>query len=159
MAIEGSVTWAAAIQAGAAVAGFAFIGYQILQLIRNIRGATQDRLYAHYTEICKLFMQKPYLRPYFYENKVLMEGNPDYPHMREEIDVMSEAILGLIEHSTLQQNNLPRDAWKHCWLPYANERLKKSKEIMKFFSPNQTWYTQALRDVIDNYAKTRTTPT
>jgi hypothetical protein len=55
--IQGPMALAAVIQAVAAVVGFLFI---IIQL----RAATQDRLYAHYLEICKLFMQNPELRPY-----------------------------------------------------------------------------------------------
>lgn len=55
--IGGQVTWAAAIQASASLIGFIVIGYQVIQLRKNILGATQDRLYAHYMEILKLFME------------------------------------------------------------------------------------------------------
>ncbi|MPR12567.1 hypothetical protein [Microvirga tunisiensis] len=64
--IGGQMTIAAIVQALAALIGFPVIMFQLYLLRRNIRGATQDRLYAHYMEICKLFMGKPHLRPYFY---------------------------------------------------------------------------------------------
>ena len=42
-----------------AIAGFLLVAHQL-------RAATQDRLYAHYNEICKLFMGNSELQPYFY---------------------------------------------------------------------------------------------
>ena len=118
------------------VIGFVFVIYQVVHLIRSIQGVTQDRLYAHYTEICKIFLEKPHLRPYFYEKKVCAETEACDAKLQAEIEAMSEVILGLIEHSVLQRNNLPDDAWKNCWEPYARERIKKSIEIKKFFAPN-----------------------
>src|SRR4029450_5817090 len=57
--IQGPMTLAAVIQAVAAVGG-------VLFFLIQLGAATEDRLYAHYMEICKLFMQNPELRPYFY---------------------------------------------------------------------------------------------
>jgi hypothetical protein len=139
------------VQAGASVFGFFFVGYQLWQARRNIRGATEHTLYVHYTEICKLLIGNPHLRPYFYQNETISSQDPDNPHLREEIDMMSEAILGLIEHSALHENNLPSDTWNNCWMPYAHERLYKSKELRDFFGANRAWYTATLRRVIDGY--------
>ena len=60
---------ASVVQAGASVFGFLFVGYQLWQARRNIRGATEPTLYVHYTEICKLLIGKPHLRPYFMRTK------------------------------------------------------------------------------------------
>jgi hypothetical protein len=155
--IGGQATWAAAIQALASLIGFIVIGYQVIQLRKNIRGATQDRLYAHYNDIVKLFMQKPHLYPYFYKEKQYSDLDDNKENLREEIDIMSEAIFGVIEHACLQRQNLPHDSWKNCWQPYAHERMGKSPEMERFIDPNQTWYTAALRKVVNEfYAKRRT---
>lgn len=143
--IGGEMTWAAVVQAAASIIGFIFISVQLVHLIRSIRGATQDRLYAQYTEICKLFLQNPHLRPYFYENKTLTDSErASTPRLAQEIDFMSEAILGLIEHAVLQKKNLPGDAWKHCWLPYTRERVAKSDAMRKFFQTHKGCYAKAL---------------
>ena len=71
------------VTAAGLVTGFIFF-------LLSQKAATQDRIYAHYTEICKLFMQNPQLRPYFYDRKELLA---DDPHLRTQIDVMSETIL------------------------------------------------------------------
>jgi hypothetical protein len=142
--IQGPMTPAAAIQAAAAVVGF-------LIVIIQLRGATQDRLYAHYTEICKLFMQNPELRPYFYpsgasaaEAATLVQTAEYKQKLAPKVAFMCEAIFGLVEHAVLQKSYMPRDAWKHCWRPYALERLETSEELQKFFKPNRHWYSRKM---------------
>jgi hypothetical protein len=134
--IQGSITLAAVIQALGAAVGF----YLVLM---QLRGRTQDALYAHYTDICKLFMQNPELRPYFYCSGT----NADKADTTEQkrVAFMCEAILGLVEHAVLQKRYMPRGAYKHCWRPYALERLEKSEELQKFFDPNAHWYTKRMR--------------
>lgn len=149
------MTPAAVVQAAASLVGFVIVIYQIYLLIRNGRNSTQDNLYVHYMDILKLFLAKPYLRPFFYENREMREPDPAHPHLRNEIDLASEAILGLIEQAALQDKDLPRDTWQHCWLPYAHERLEKSSEIHKFFDANRTWYTESLCEIVDSSRKTR----
>jgi hypothetical protein len=137
LTIQGPMTLAAVIQALAAVVGFLFITMQL-------RGATHDRLYAHYTEIVKLFMQYPELRPYFYESGA-NAAKALTPEEQSRIAFMSEAILGLVEHAVLQKWKMPRDAWTHCWCPYALERLEKSEEMQKFFDTSAHWYSRQMR--------------
>jgi hypothetical protein len=139
--IKGPMTIAAVIQMVAAVIGFLVLAYQVLKLRNNLEGATQDRLYAHYTEICKLFMQNPELRPYFYGRSSKTVDNKLTP----KIAFMCEAILGLVEHAVLQKKNLPGDAWRNCWRPYAIERLEQSEALEKFFEPNAHWYSNRMR--------------
>jgi hypothetical protein len=138
-AIQSLTTLPAVIQAAAAFLGLIFA-------ITQLRGATQDRLYTHYTEICKLFMQNPDLRPYFYENEAdrPRQTEEEYKQTLPKIGFMCEAILGLVEHAVLQKRNMPGDAWNHCWRPYALERLKQSKALQEFFKPNSPWYSQRM---------------
>jgi len=151
MDIGGQMTWASVVQAGASVIGFFYVGYQLWQARLNIRAATEHTLYNHYTDICKLFIAKPYLRPFFYDNVTMTELDKKKRHLREEIDMMSEAVLGLIEHSVLHEKNLPGDTWVNCWMPYMYERLYRSTELYNFFYPNRSWYTKALRCAVEEY--------
>lgn len=150
MNMSAPVAWPAVAQVLASVIGFFFVGYQLFLLGRNTRGSAQDRLYAHYMEVCKLFMQNPHLRPYFYDN---MPVPADDRKLRAEVDVMCEAIWGLIEHSVVQKCNLPNDGWNGCWLPYARERVERSNELTKFFDLNVNWYTQALRETLQEIGR------
>jgi len=141
------------IQAGASILGLAVIYFQIQHLIKNIQGTTQDNIYSHYNDICKMLLQQPHLRPYFYEGKALADTDPESETLRAEVDYMSEMILGVIEHAVVQECNLPPDAWKNCWKPYARERLKKGTEMRRFFQDNKQWYTRALRDAVEEFDK------
>ena len=150
--VQGPMTIAAVIQMGAAVIGFLVLMYQVLKLRNNLEGATQDRLYAHYTEICKLFMQNPGLRPYFYgrsedagKTVTRERAQESNDNLTPKIAFMCEAILGLVEHAVLQKKNLPGDAWRNCWRPYAIERLEQSEALEKFFKPNAHWYSNRMR--------------
>jgi hypothetical protein len=125
------------------------LAFSVWNVFNSQKAATQDRMYAHYTEICKLFMAKPYLRPYFYDQAVLSGPSQEYPQLRSEIDFMSETILGLIEHAVMQRKHMPKDSWEHCWLPYAKERVSKSAELAQFFAPNAGWYTHKLCEVMN----------
>jgi hypothetical protein len=150
--VQGTMTIAAVIQMVAAVIGFPVLIYQVLKLRNNLEGATQDRLYAHYTEICKLFIQNPELRPYFYgrsedAGKIVtreraQECNDNLTAAK--VAFMCEAILGLVEHAVLQKKNLPGDAWRNCWRPYAMERLEQSEVLENFFPLNADWYSRRM---------------
>jgi hypothetical protein len=155
--IGGEMTCAAVVQAAASIVGFGVLIYQVAHLRKNIRGATQDRLYAHYNEVCKLFMQRPELYPYFYEDVKLSDSDSDVARLRVEINLACETIYGLIEHSVLQKRNLPPDAWAGCWKPYAFERLDKSTELRNYFNPNEGWYTKALHEVVDQWSRSKHT--
>src|SRR6266849_437911 len=146
MRLDDLVTWAPVAQTVVAVVGFAFIIWQLIFLRREVLGATQDGLYEHYSEICKLFLARPHLRPYFYDNEPKPISSPaDRPSLNDEIEAMNEMILGLIEHAVVQRTNLPGDSWSHCWRPYAIERVQKSQTIRKFYEENKRWYADALR--------------
>lgn len=151
ISIGAEATWAAAIQALASLIGFVVIGYQVIQLRKNIRGATQDRLYAHYNEVVKLLMQNPHLYPYFYDGKPYSKDDSNNEDLRAEINLVCEAIFGVIEHACLQRQNLPHDSWRNCWQPYAHERMRRSPAIKNFIDRNQVWYTAALRRVVHEF--------
>jgi hypothetical protein len=148
--VSKTVTWADAAQVIVSILGFCLVLYQIRQLIKNIRGSAHDSLYAHYTDISKLFMDKPYLYPYFYYNKdpgrLAHTANEN-----NEVDIMSEMLLGLIEHATLEQKNLPFNAWSECWKPYALARMRTSGELRRYFDENKDWYTEQLRLLLKDY--------
>jgi hypothetical protein len=151
------MTWATAIQAGATIIGFVFVGWQALELKQTIRGDAHDSLYTHYAGLLTMLVQRPYLHPYLYENKLVAEDDRQHPNLRQEMDLMSEAILGLIEHAVMLRHDLPGDAWNECWLPYGNERFRTSRELCRYFEINRHWYAKAIRDAFENSRANRST--
>ena len=69
--------------------------------------------------------------------------------------LLSEMIWGVIEHSKVQENNLPLNSWASCWLPYSLERIDKSPAVYKFFGQNSEWYTPSVKTVFFNMSNTK----
>jgi hypothetical protein len=118
----------------------------------NVRVSTHDRVYSHYTEISKLFLNKPCLRKYFYGGKLYSDNESSSDEteakLRDEIDIMSEAILGLIEHAVLQSRFMQSDTRNNCWIAYTKE-LMKGAELKSFYYKNRHIYTKKVQKVID----------
>jgi hypothetical protein len=158
--ITESAPWAQVIQALASIIGFFVLFFQVLHLRNNIRGATHDRLYAHYNDVCKEMMKKPSLYPYFYAEQKHVgsasSGRNEFADDRNEpaeLEIMSEMIWGVIEHSKVQEKNLPLDSWTNCWLPYALERIDKSPAVYEYFKKNNEWYTPAVTAVFCEFER------
>jgi len=126
----------------------------------RLSGYTTEKKYSRSDTrptICTLYGNiktvhgKPHLYSYFYNAKAYSKLDDNRENLREEIDIMSEAIFGIIEHACLQKQNLPHDSWNNCWQPYAHERMRKSAEMEKFIDPNQAWYTDSLRKVVKEF--------
>jgi hypothetical protein len=144
------VNWADAVQAIASILGFGVLICQLQRLESTIQGETHSKLYTHYLEVNKLFLDKPYLHPYFYEGKVLNKSDCNQTNLRQELDMMCEVVLGLLEHAVLQKENLPDESWRTCWVTYVRDRYDKSIELAKFFRTNRKLYAKPLCDLIDD---------
>ena len=143
MGISGDANWGQVVQIAISFIGFIAVIYQLWSASRSIKGATHDRVYGHYHNICKIFIDRPDIRPYFYNNAPMQGVDPQ---LRAEIEAVSEAMLGLVEHAVVQKENMPRKSWENCWRPYAMERIQKSEMIKEFFEKNRGWYTEAMRN-------------
>jgi hypothetical protein len=99
---------------------------------------------------------KPHLYPYFYANKILDVASADQT-LREEVDIMAEAILGVIEHAAIQRKNMPRYAWEQCWKKFAHERINKSEQLKEYYDKNQNWYTTDIKRVFETAKRSRST--
>lgn len=153
-----NASWVDAIQTVAAAAAFIFILYQIHHLRRAMLAGAHDRLEAHYVDVLRIIVEKPYLRPYFYESAPYERSSDPDGTLRAEIDTVSECFLGLIEHASLQRRNLLDDTWESCWLPYARERLRKSPEMRTFLLQNRDWYTEGMHELLSGVDQARSVP-
>ena len=130
--------------------GFAFVIVQLKYLRRTAESNANAKLYDQYLKINELFLQKPRLRPYFYDGMPLAEDSHDVQDLdlKGEIHTMCEAIAGVLEHATFQCVNLPNDPRDNCWKAYMRERLQKSPLLRQFLADSQDWYAVEFRSVI-----------
>jgi hypothetical protein len=147
--LKAGVTWTDDVQAIVSIVGFIVIIIQLRQVKRSLQSDAHSKLYTHYLEMTKVFLQKPQLRAYFYEGKTLDQSTPHHGGLRQEIDLMCEINLSLFEHAVVQKHNLPGDSWDNCWKAYVQERYRSSPELKRFFAANRSWYAQALCDLLE----------
>jgi hypothetical protein len=150
--------WAGWGQVAIGLAGFALVCYQLVQLKRAVHGDTQSKLYEHYLRVNELLLERPELRPFFYDCTPFDENEfasrrPPGAHRevtQNDIDMMCETILGLLEHATLQRPNLPRGSWRTCWAAYTRVRFEQSPALAGFFLKNKHWYATELCAVVQS---------
>ena len=131
----GEPNWTAVVQAVGAVAavvvgvlGFLFVWFQIRGLKQALHSDTHSKIYTEDFEILKLFVDKPHLRPYFYDNVEVMSGSAD----EAAVQTIAEMWCCHFEHVMLQLDNLPKFI-RQSWLDYARYMTDCSPAIRACF--------------------------
>ncbi len=138
------VKWTDLVTALAAVLGVPFIIYQIREVKLSIQGETLNGLYDHYHDVVNMFLERPYLRPYFYDNKPLANSSdPHHPDLPNQVNTMCELIAGVLERALVQEERLPGSAWKECWEAFIIERLK-SPVLQDYIEEHHHFYVKRL---------------
>jgi hypothetical protein len=141
--------WTDVLQCLITAGGFVFVWSQIKLLRQSTAGSTYASLYGEYMDVCKLFLEKPQLRPYFYHPAAGAPEMPDGGEARQTVEVMCELMTGLLEHATLQQGNIPANIWEQCWKKYTNDRFNESPAMRSYWELNRHLYADAFRKVVD----------
>ena len=142
IASPSDIRWTDVVQALVGLGGIPFIIYQLREVKRSVQGQTLSELYDHYHQVVSVFLEKPNLRPYFYENKAL-DTSAD-PALCVEVESMCELFAAVLEHAVVQEKNVPRRAWAECWQTFVTERLQKSSVLQEYLKKNEGWYLKTL---------------
>lgn len=141
------VKWTDVAQLGVAIVGFVLIWLQLAKLKKALAGDAYTSLYEQYVDVCKLFLQKPHLRPYFYEQRTVDSREPGSEKTLAEIEIVAELMVGLLEHAALQQDSIPKEIYTQCWLEYTKDRFK-SPSLVAYWHENQRWYAKEFQIVV-----------
>lgn len=142
IASPSDIKWTDVVQALVGLGGIPFIIYQLREVKRSVQGQTLSELYDHYHQVVSVFLKKPNLRPYFYENKPL--DTSAGPALCAEVESICELFAAVLEHAVVQEKNVPRRAWAECWQTFVMERLKKSSVLQEYLKKNEGWYLRRL---------------
>jgi hypothetical protein len=97
--------------------------------------------------ITSVFLQRPRLRRYFYDNvEVPAEGEE-----REEVAIMSEMFVDFIS-SSLNTNALFDDRQRAVWINYFQQIAGSSPAIRDFWATHRHWYEPSVQAVLDPVA-------
>jgi hypothetical protein len=139
-------TWTEIITAVGTVLGAVFtalgLGFIVVQLRaarRQLTITTFEHLYSGMQDIHKVFIEKPYLRPFFYEGKPLKEGanNP------EEIYVVAEMLADFFQQVCLELDLMPPKT-AQGWRAYISDIIGRSPTLRVHLKSNAAWYPSQL---------------
>jgi hypothetical protein len=144
------VKWTDVAQLCVSIIGFGFVWYQVRQLGKAVEGDAYTSLYEQYVEVGKIFLERPQLRPYFYNDRAVDERAPDGEKTLAEVEIVAELMTGLLEHAALQRHSMPRRIYEECWQAYTNERFEKSPALRAFWEKNKGWYAKKFYEIADD---------
>jgi hypothetical protein len=125
--------------------GFLLVVYQIRQLQRSIYGSTFESLYSQENNILHVFIDKPHLRPYFYDNKAVDPSDGNY----NQVMAIAELCTDFFEHLSLAQENLPpetRFRWNRCIVDFYNSSPALRLHIQTY----RDWYCDELLNLVSS---------
>ena len=131
------------------IAGFVVVFFQLRFVARTLKSNSASKLYDQYLKLNELFLGKPALRPYFYDNKPVPQQETE--ELKTQVASMAEAIMGILEHAALQRRNLPSKSWQQCWKTFTKDRLQTSPSMRQFYVDNEVMYAKDLRSLITKF--------
>ncbi|QJW90877.1 hypothetical protein HNV11_16580 [Spirosoma taeanense] len=128
------------------LAGFILINRQIKQVDKSTRGQTHSYLYTHQDSITRLFIEKPALRAFFYDDLT-----PDTRHKNDiVIRAVTELVADFCEHIYLQLPNLPDDIRKG-WDGYMKNLYNNSPLLREHFERGSgEWYSKEFIEALSH---------
>ena len=150
------VKWTDVAQLGVAIIGFVLILSQLGKLKKQLAGDAYTSLYEQYVDVCKLFLEKPHLRPYFYEKRAVDATIPDRKTIQAEVEIVAELMTGLLEHAAVQQDSIPKDIYEQCWLEFTKDRFE-SPALISYWQENKRWYAGGFQIMVENILAGRET--
>ena len=138
--IANDVKWTDVVQAPVGLCGLPLVLYQLRELQRSIQ--------EQYHQVVGAVLERPTLRPYFYENKAL--DSSISPALQADVESMCELIAAVLEHAHFQGKDVGTTRSKQCWGPYIEERLEKSSVLKDYIRRNKHWYSEELQRHIEN---------
>jgi hypothetical protein len=130
---------------GAAVAtlGLGFVIRQLRLGYKALEGQTRAAIYQMSQSTYKIFIDRPELRPYFYNNLALPDEDPE----RSRVLAAAELLCDYFEHVYFSRKNLPKEL-SDTWISYM-KMLYDGSSAMKFYVDTMSsQYSESFLDTI-----------
>jgi hypothetical protein len=110
-------------------------------MLLQSRGDVNERLYNQSLSIMKFFAEHPELRPYFYDNKGLIEAGNELE--KSKVLTAAEMVGGFMELVALQVEEQPAEI-KIRWKTYIVDAYNSSSVLREHLATCTTWYADDL---------------
>lgn len=114
---------------------------QIEVMLLQSRGDVNERLYNQSLSIMKFFAEHPELRPYFYDNKDLMQAANELE--KSKVLTAAEMVGGFMELVALQVEEQPNDIQQR-WKAYIADAYNSSPALREHLATCTSWYAEDL---------------
>jgi len=128
------------------------VGIQVREMTRQSRHGVQATLASVYQamnnemmQINRLFVDRPSLRPYFYEDRELAEESPEE---RDRIDATAELFVNFIDNVLTQMPLLPGHL-AQPWRTYFASVTTTSPVLREFWKRHREWYSEEMTVFLD----------
>lgn len=145
------------VQAGAAVFGLPAVAISVLLLTRQTKAeaaATERRAIAEEATVYhsliqlnfaidQLFIERPELRPYYYNNTAIRPGDAEYGRVMS----IAEMMVDFMDAVVAQKNRLGDDL-AYSYLAYFADLFRLSPALRQYWIDCGHWYPERLRGVL-----------
>lgn len=126
------------------IAGFIAVIIQLVKVDHSLKCTARGNIYDMASRIKEVFLNKPHLRPYFFDGEEISSA---HPHYNEALSVADYYCLYL-EQITTQKDNID-DSERRSWLKYAHDIYHGSPIIQMYLKDKEDWYSHKFWDVIN----------
>jgi hypothetical protein len=137
-------TWITTI---CAVIGLITTFFGLNFVIKQIRSAAVDRLFARMHDFHRLFIENPKLREFFYSKRYYKKEEDD-----EVILIVAEALADFFQQIYYELPNMPKSS-RNGWRNYIRSISKSSPVIQSHIIDNSEWYHPKFVDWLVGAAK------
>jgi len=128
-----------------AIVAFGAMGltwYQSLITSRGVQAQTWQTLSAPGTEISKVFIEHPELRPYFYENKPFSREDPNYHAVSSVAEMYLDFLEAFIDDYVANLPGMePNGVNRVLWDKYFTDMFASSPALQSIAKAEQKWYS------------------
>ncbi|MCA1642760.1 MAG: hypothetical protein LC785_12610 [Acidobacteria bacterium] len=126
------------------IVGFGVNITQSNRVEKSIRANVQNSVLNHVLTLDKLFMEKPYLIPYFYEGKPIDEKDEKY----QEVAATAEMILDIFDLISVQ-NKSYLEFWDspQAWDEWITDTFSTSPILRDTLDKRSNWYDKILLEL------------
>jgi hypothetical protein len=117
---------------------------QAARLEKYQRASVQNSIVSHVNTLNQVFMDKPYLRPYFYEDKPIDEKDARYL----EVSATAEMMLDVFDLISGQNRYFP-EYWEspEAWDEWIMDMFSTSPILRDTYDKYSHWYDESLIDL------------
>jgi GNAT superfamily N-acetyltransferase len=125
-------TWAAPL---VTASGFVFVYRQLRSQRSALETQTSWQIYETGIGILQLFVERPEMRPYFYDGRAVPAEEP----ARSQVLAMTELVADHLESIVMVRGAIGEETYS-VWVPYIQEMQRKSPALRSFLAPSNQGY-------------------